>query len=149
MNLAGPQPDVSAAMSELGCTSPVVEPDNAEYGAVLCRSGAGPVRLRVAKVTPTKVGLFVTVWQRAADGSTRPFPSDDGVDLLVVVVRQGERVGRFAFSKTALVEHGIVSVDGGGGKRGFRVYPPWSQTSNPQARRTQAWQGRYFAALHS
>ena len=141
------QPDVSAAMAEFGCSSPLVEPDNAEYGAVICRSDAGPVRLRVAKVTPTKVGLFVTAWERADDGSTRPFPSDDRVDLLVVVVREGESVGRFAFPKAALVEHGIVSVDGVGGKRGFRVYPPWSQTANPQARRTQAWQRRYFAAL--
>ena len=147
MNVADPRPDIVAAMAEWGCTSPVVEADNAEYGAVLCRSDAGPVRLRVAKVTPTKVGLFVTVWERADDGSTRPFPSDDGVDLLVVVVRQGEHAGRFAFSKTALVEHGVVSVDGIGGKRGFRVYPPWSQTSSPQARRTQEWQGRHFAAL--
>jgi hypothetical protein len=140
-------PDVSAAMAEFGCTSPVVESDNAGYGAVVCRAEGGAVRFRVGKTTPTKIGFFVTVWERAADGSTRPFPSDDGVDLLVVVVREGERAGRFALSKTALVEHGIVAVDGVGGKRGFRVYPPWSQTSNPQARRTQAWQGRYFAAL--
>ena len=134
-------------MVEFGCTSPVVEPDNAAYGAVVCRAAVGAVRFRVGKTTPTKVGFFVTVWERADDGSTRPVPSDDGVDLLVVVVREGEHVGRFAFSKTALVEHGVVSVDGVGGKRGFRVYPPWSQTSNPQARRTQAWQGRFFAAL--
>ena len=136
-------------MVEFGCTSPVVEPDNAAYGAVICRAEEGAVRLRVGKATPTKVGLFVTVWERAPDGPTRPFPNDDGVDLLVVVVREGERAGRFAFPKTALVEHGIVSVDGVGGKRGFRVYPPWSQTSNPQARGTQAWQGRFFAALRT
>ena len=145
MNEADVQPDVAAAMAEFGCSSPVVEPDNADYGAIVCRAGRDAVRFRVGKTTPTKVGFFVTVWERAADGSTRPFPSGDGVDLLVVVVRDGEQAGRFAFSKTALVEHGIASVDGVGGKRGFRVYPPWSQTSNPQAMRTQAWQVGFFA----
>jgi hypothetical protein len=44
------------------------------------------------------------------------------------------------FSEQALVEHGIVSVGGVGGKRGFRVYPPWSETINRQAQQSQPWQ---------
>ena len=48
------------------------------------------------------------------------------------------------FPRSALRRHGIVSVAEQGGKRGFRVYPPWSLTDNTQATRTQAWQGAFF-----
>ena len=47
-------------------------------------------------------------------------------------------------ARHASAEHGITSVAGAGGKRGFRVYPPWSPTDNAQAIRTQKWQGAYF-----
>ena len=53
-------------------------------------------------------------------------------------------MGHFAFPTSALVKHGIVSVKGSGGKRGFRVYPPWSEVSNRQAIKTQHWQCSYF-----
>ncbi|WP_342778286.1 MepB family protein [Streptomyces botrytidirepellens] len=46
--------------------------------------------------------------------------------------------------RDVLCEHGIVSRGGSGGKRGFRVYPPWVTTTNRQASRTQAWQTKYF-----
>lgn len=38
----------------------------------------------------------------------------------------------------------MVSDDGAGGKRGFRVYPPWVTTTNGQAARTQTWQLDHF-----
>ncbi|WUD62845.1 MepB family protein [Nocardia sp. NBC_00511] len=122
--------------------------ENAEYGAFVSRVGRGSARFRVGKLTPKKVGMFVTVWKRAADGSTEPFAAEDGTDLLVITVREGQHVGQFAFPKNALVEHDIVSVEGRGGKRGFRVYPPWSATRNRQAMRTQQWQCDYFLDLH-
>ncbi|WP_330231719.1 MepB family protein [Nocardia sp. NBC_00508] len=120
---------------------------NAEYGAFFSRVGRGSVRYRVGKLTPAKVGLFVTVWRRAADGSTEPFAAEDGDDLLVITAREGLRFGQFVFPRTALVEHGIVSLAGRGGKRGFRVYPPWSATQNSQAMRSQKWQCDYFLDL--
>lgn len=104
------------------------------------------IRFRVGKLTPpTKVGLFVAVWRRAQNGSTEPFPAEDGIGLLVVTVREGSNMGHFAFPTSALVQHGIVSAKGVGGKRGFRVYPPWSEVSNRQAIRTQQWQCDYFS----
>ncbi|MEV0540838.1 MepB family protein [Nocardia salmonicida] len=145
-------PDVAEArnlISALGLhiSAAVPEVDNAEYGAVVSNVGGGSVRFRVGKQTPTKVGLFVSVWRRAEDGSTEPFAAEDGVDLLVITARTGPRFGQFVFPTSALVEHGIVSVAGRGGKRGFRVYPPWSQTANAQARRSQKWQCGYFLDL--
>lgn len=143
-------PDVAAALRVLGqsfgeCSPPIPEPDNQEYGAATASCGPELIRVRVGKLTPTKVGLFVAVWRRAADGSTEPFPADDAVGTLVVTVREGDHVGHFAFPKSALVERGIVSVDGVGGKRGFRVYPPWSATTSRQAKLTQQWQCRFFS----
>ncbi|MDR6986985.1 hypothetical protein J2Y66_001455 [Paenarthrobacter nitroguajacolicus] len=142
-------PDVNEALRVLSQPSgspstPVPEADNHEYGAAVARLGRKQIRFRVGKPTPTKVGLFIAVWRRAQDGSTEPFPAEDGADLLVVTVREGTGAGYFAFPLSALVEHGIVSVNGSGGKRGFRVYPPWSKVSNRQAIRTQQWQCSYF-----
>ncbi|MFG1773358.1 MepB family protein [Nocardia salmonicida] len=145
-------PDVAEArslISALGLpvSAAVPEVDNAAYGAVVSSVGRGSVRFRVGKQTPTKVGLFVSVWRRAKDGSTEPFADEDGVDLLVITARTGSRSGQFVFPASALVEHGIVSVAGRGGKRGFRVYPPWSPAANAQARQSQKWQCDYFLDL--
>lgn len=145
-------PDVLAALrlfDRLGleCSPAVAEPDNGEYGAAVSDVGRASARFRVGKLTPTKVGLFVTVWRRLPGGSTAPFPAEDNIDLLVVAAREGPHFGQFVFPKAALVEQGIISVDGVGGKRGFRVYPPWSATDNPQARRSQKWQCVFFLEL--
>lgn len=142
-------PDVATVMGLLGdlgigCSPGASEPDNAEYGAVVCGVGESTMRFRVGKVTPTKVGLFVSVWRRAADGSTEPFPAESDVDALVVVAREGDRCGAFVFPIEVLATRGVVSVRGVGGKRGFRVYPPWSVTGNPQAGRSQSWQCDWF-----
>ncbi|QYH34634.1 MepB family protein [Salinibacterium sp. M195] len=140
-------PDVAYAIQELGEllpeTTPLApEPDNAEYGA-FTTAPAG-TRFRVAKLTPTKPGLFVTVWRRASDGTTQPLRSDDGTQNLVVIARDGNNHGAFIFPLSTLIAHGIVSVDGHGGKRGFRVYPPWADTRNRQAQSTQEWQCEHF-----
>jgi hypothetical protein len=144
----GIHPEVSRAVQLLGelaggTGAALAETDNADYGAAVVRLGARRLRLRVGRVTPTKVGLFVAVWRRSPTGSTEPFPADD-TDLLVIIAGEGSHAGLFLFPRSALARHGIGSVAGAGGKRGFRVYPPWSPTGNAQAVRTQAWQGAYF-----
>ncbi|MFD0359840.1 MepB family protein [Nocardia sp. GCM10030253] len=123
---------------------PVPEPESAEYGAYAFTVDGRSVRFRVAKTTPTKVGQFVTVWQRCVDGPIRPFDVADRVDLFVVSTRTENHLGQFVFPGTVLGAKGIVSVDGSGGKRGFRIYPPWADATNRQARATQAWQLDYF-----
>lgn len=142
-------PDVAEALKALGQSVswdslPVPEADNQEYGAAVASRGQELIRFRVGKLTPTKVGLFVAVWRRAQDGSTEPFPADDGIRLLVVTAREGSNMGHFSFPTSALIQHGIVSVKGVGGKRGFRVYPPWSEVTSGQALRTQQWQCAFF-----
>ncbi|MFI1970269.1 MepB domain containing protein [Streptomyces cinnamoneus] len=133
--------------SRFVCSQPVPEPESAEYAAHAFTLDGLAVRFRVAKTTPTKVGQFVTVWQRSAEGPIRPFDAEDGVDLFVISSRDSGHFGQFVFPRAVLCERGIVSRGGSGGKRGFRVYPPWVTTTSRQAAATQAWQTAYFLHL--
>ena len=146
-------PDLGEAqrlMKLLGreCSQPTPEADNAEYGAAIATSGRALIRFRAGKLTPKKVGLFVAVWRRSPGGGTEPFPADhpsaDDANTLVISVREEEKSGHFVFPGSAMISHGIVSVNGTGGKRGFRVYPPWALTTSRAARKTQEWQCAYF-----
>ncbi|WP_274918633.1 MepB family protein [Streptomyces sp. WZ-12] len=130
--------------SGFACSPPVPEPEGAEYAAHGFTIDGSSVRFRVAKTTPTKVGQFVTVWQRSAEGPIRPFDAEDGVDLFAISSRDGGHFGQFVFPREVLCERGIMSRNRSGGKRGFRVYPPWVTTTSRQASSTQAWQINYF-----
>ncbi|EPH42692.1 MepB family protein [Streptomyces aurantiacus] len=129
------------------CSLPAPEPESAEYAACGFTLDGHSVRFRVAKTTPTKAGQFVTVWQRSEEGPIRPFDADDGVDLFVISSRDDDGFGQFVFPREVLCGRDIVSRNGSGGKRGFRVYPPWVTTTNRQARSTQAWQVNHFFNL--
>ncbi|WP_338674325.1 MepB family protein [Streptomyces sp. SCSIO 30461] len=129
------------------CSLPAPEPESAEYAACSFALDDRSVRFRAAKTTPAKAGQFVTVWQRSEEGPIRPFDADDGVDLFVISSRDGDGFGQFVFPCRVLCERNIVSGEGSGGKRGFRVYPPWVTAANRQARSTQAWQVDYFLDL--
>ncbi|MFC5144828.1 MepB family protein [Streptomyces aureoversilis] len=129
------------------CSRPVPEAESAEYGACGFILDGLSVRFRVAKTTPTKVGQFVTVWKRSAGGPIQPFDAEDPVDLFVISTREGDRFGQFVFPRDVLHERGILSTNGSGGKRAFRVYAPWVTTTNRQARSTQVWQTEHFLQL--
>ncbi|OII69918.1 MepB family protein [Streptomyces sp. CC77] len=135
------------APSGFACSMPVPEPESAAYAACAFTLDGRAVRFRAARTTPTKAGQFVTVWQRSAEGPIRPFDAADGVDLFVVSSRDDDGWGQFVFPCEVLCERGVVSRDGSGGKRGFRVYPPWVSTTSRQARGTQAWQADHFLDL--
>jgi hypothetical protein len=129
------------------CSQPVPEPESAEYAAHAFTLDGLSVRFRAARTTPTKVGQFVTVWKRSPGGPIQPFDVTDPVDLFVISCRDGEHFGQFVFAKDVLRRRGVVSVDGSGGKRAFRVYPPWVTTTNRQATGTRAWQLDHFLPL--
>ncbi|MGR4880430.1 MepB family protein [Streptomyces sp. LARHCF249] len=133
--------------SGFACSLPVPEPEGAEYAAHAFTLDDLSVRFRVAKTTPAKAGHFVTVWQRSEEGPIRPFDTDDGVDVFVISSRDDGGFGQFVFPREVLSERDIVSRNGSGGKRGFRVYAPWVATTSRQARSTQAWQVNYFLHL--
>lgn len=103
------------------------------------------VQYRQAKITPTKVGQFVTIWKRNHPGEPiQPYDSKDNVDLVIVTVRSHERLGQFVFPKETLIQRGVFSINGTGGKRAIRVYPAWDKTESTQARKSQEWQLGYF-----
>ncbi|WP_405764402.1 MepB family protein [Streptomyces sp. NBC_01538] len=130
------------------CSQPVPEAESAEYAAHTFTLDGLAIRYRTAKTTPTKVGQFVTVWKRSPTGPIQPFDAADPVDLFVVSTRDDHHFGQFVFPMDALRRHSVVSVNGSGGKRAFRVYPPWVTPTNRQASSTQAWQLGFFLHLH-
>lgn len=130
------------------CSRPVPEKESAEYAAHSFTVDGLFVRFRAARTTPAKAGQFVTVWKRAPGGPIRPFDVQDPVDLIVVSTREAGGFGQFVFPRDVLRGRGILSVNGAGGKRAFRVYPPWAVVESRQARGTQAWQADHFLSLH-
>ncbi|WP_327703325.1 MepB family protein [Streptomyces decoyicus] len=129
------------------CSRPVPEAESAEYAAHEFTLDGSRVRFRVAKTTPTKAGQFVTVWKRRPGGPIQPFDAEDPVDLFVISSRQDQQFGHFVFPREVLAERGIVSRNGSGGKRAFRIYPPWVETASRQARSAQAWQVDHFLPI--
>lgn len=154
MSSAGPlHSDLLAAKALLydvngfTCSRPVPELESAAYGAHEFTVDGASVRFRVARTTPTKIGQFVTVWKRSGGGPIQPFSSEDSIDLFVISSREGHHFGQFVLPRDVLAERDVVSRNGTGGKRAFRVYPPWVTAVNRQARAAQAWQLDYFLRI--
>lgn len=125
-------------------SEPIIESQSSEYGAYMFRLNSTNIRFRVAKITPTKIGQFVTLWKRIGNGTIQPYDMEDPIELFIVVTAKDDKFGQFIFPKSILYKHGIVSRSSQGGKRAMRVYPPWDITTNKQAQKTQAWQLEYF-----
>lgn len=102
---------------------------------------------RTSKITPTKSGQFVTLWKRNNKEITTPFDSKDPFDFIVITAKNDNQLGQFIFPKSVLINKGIISHNGKSGKRGIRIYPPWTLTSNKQATITQQWQANYFLPI--
>jgi hypothetical protein len=125
----------------------IVSHDEAsDYKGCYYELGKTRVIQRTAKVTPKKIGQFVTLWKRNSAGETCPMSEEDNFDYVIILCRANELSGRFVFPKRVLLEKGYISSTEipGSGKRGFRVYPNWDQPKSKQAVKTQLWQSKYF-----
>lgn len=122
--------------------------EGSEYGASEFTINDRFVKFRVGKVTPTKIGQFVTFWKRIGKGPILPYDLIDSFDFLVISARSENHFGQFIFPKTVLYEKGMISGSEKEGKRAMRIYPPWDKTDNSQAKKTQAWQLQYFIKLN-
>jgi hypothetical protein len=129
------------------CSPPLAGEESVEYGAFHFDINNQSIQFRVAKITPTKTGQFVTLWKRFEEGPIQPFEVSDPIDLFVISVRKGNRLGQFIFPKSVLCAQGVVSFDGTEGKRAIRVYPPWDKTTSLQAQKTQKWQLDFFLEI--
>lgn len=121
--------------------------EGTEYRACSFSLNEKKIQCRTAKITPTKNGQFVTLWKRIGNGPIIPFDLADPVDLFIVLVRSGEKLGLFAFPKEILRKKDIVSESSVGGKRAIRVYPPWDKPESAQAEKTQSWQLPFFTLV--
>ncbi|NLR93814.1 MepB family protein [Flammeovirga agarivorans] len=125
------------------------EAEGKEYEACQFDLDGKKIINRSAKITPKKVGQFVTFWRRDINGITTPFKENDSIDFFTVNVRKENHFGQFVFPKSVLIQKGILSTKNKDGKRGFRVYPKWDVTLNQQAKKTQSWQLKYFYEINS
>ncbi len=127
---------------ELGNINP--ETESQEYFACNFQLNGFNIQFRKAKVTPKKVGQFVTLWKRSETGITEPFNILDDFDFYIIATQVENQLGIFIFPKAVLLQNKILSDKNKDGKRGFRVYPPWDIVTNNQAQKTQLWQKNYF-----
>lgn len=126
-----------------------IEAESKEYDACRFQLNGLNILNRNAKITPKKVGQFVTFWKRNENGPIEPFDENDQIDFYTVNVRTENEFGQFVFPKSVLIKKGIISTKKKEGKRAFRVYPNWDIAKNKQAERTQKWQLNYFYQINS
>jgi hypothetical protein len=105
------------------------------------------VKFRMAKITPTKAGQFVSIWKRNKNGITEPHNVSDKFHFYIIATKEENKFGIFIFNKTVLSEYKILSNKNVNGKRAIRVYPTWCLTTNKQAQKTQNWQTKHFVEI--
>src|SRR5688500_4938487 len=84
----------------LVCTTLKKDSEGQEYGGCSFIINNLHIIFRVAKITPTKEGQFVTVYKRNHQGGViMPYDALDVLDLVVVTVAYNDRFGQFVFPK--------------------------------------------------
>ena len=126
-----------------------IEPESKEYDACQFELNGLNIVSRNAKITPKKVGQFVTFWKRNGNRTIEPLSETDQIDFYTVNVRTNNEFGQFVFPKSVLIKKGIISTDKKEGKRAFRVYPIWDIAKNKQAECTLKWQLNYFYEINN
>jgi len=121
-----------------------METESKDYVACRFELNGFNIVSRNAKITPKKIGQFVTFWKRNNNGLIEPLNKNDLIDFYIVNVRAKNQFGQFVFPISVLIKKGIISTEEKEGKRAFRVYPNWDQTKSKQAEKTQKWQKKYF-----
>ncbi|MEX3744110.1 MepB family protein [Lysinibacillus xylanilyticus] len=121
------------------------ETQNSDYGAGVFQLNSKSVRFRVAKITPTKIGQFVSFWEKDEANKNQAFSYDNATDLLVInTFNDNGDFGQFVFPKEILLQQNILRTSNTKGKMAIRVYPGWDTPTSKQAIATQEWQLPYF-----
>ncbi|MBB3697223.1 MepB family protein [Flammeovirga yaeyamensis] len=123
------------------------EEESKDYHACRFKLNNQLIISRKAKITPKKVGQFVTFWKRDQGQPIRPFHEKDNLDFFVINVQNDKQLGQFVFPKSVLIQKAILSTGSKEGKRGFRVYPIWDTPISKTAEKTQTWQLKYFIKI--
>ncbi len=125
-----------------------LEEESRDYGAAEFELGHYRIKFRMGKITSKKSGSFVTFWKRIGNGPILPYHRDDPIDFYIISVRNNNDLGQFIFPKSALYTRGILASESQEGKRAFRLYAPWDQTPNQQAKKTKEWQSPFFTTIN-
>ncbi|SCA64129.1 hypothetical protein SCG7086_CE_00030 [Chlamydiales bacterium SCGC AG-110-P3] len=80
--------DIVYRPNELVVSDLVYDLESKKYGACSFILNSKVVVFRVARITPKKIGQFVTLWKRAESGPIRPYDLTDSADLFVVSNQQ-------------------------------------------------------------
>ncbi len=102
------------------------------------------IKFRKSKLTPKKIGQFVTFWKRDSNEKTIPFDINDDFDFYIISLEENNNSGFFIFPKTILEKENVISSEQTTGKRGFRIYADWHFPNSKQAEKTKLWQTQFF-----
>ncbi|MDM5234135.1 MepB family protein [Lysinibacillus pakistanensis] len=126
------------------------ESQNSDYGAGVFQLNSKSVRFRVAKITPNKVGQFVSFWEKDEANKNQAFSYDNATDLLVInTFNNTGDFGQFVFPKEVLLKQNILKTANTKGKMAIRVYPSWDTPTSKQAIATKKWQSPYFVKMEA
>ncbi|MDP9955554.1 hypothetical protein J2X97_001191 [Epilithonimonas hungarica] len=115
-----------------------------EYSGFNFKINQTNYKFRKSKLTPKKVGQFVTFWKRDLYGKTVPFDVNDDFAFYIISIEESENSGFFLFPKVILEKENLISSEQKTGKRGFRIYADWHFPNNKQAEKAKLWQTEYF-----
>jgi len=115
-----------------------------EYSGFNFKINQSKFKFRKSKLTPKKIGQFVTFWKRDLDGKTVPFDVDDDFAFYIISIEESKKSGFFVFPKVILEKENLISGEQKTGKRGFRIYADWHFPNSKQAEKTKLWQTEYF-----
>ncbi|MEN1936026.1 MepB family protein [Paenibacillus sp. 102] len=123
------------------------EKQNSEYAGGIFQLNNKTIRFRVSKITPNKVGQFVSFWEKNENMKNQAFSYESSPDLLVITCIDDNKLGQFIFPKETLVKEKILKTQSEKGKMAMRVYPIWDKPVSNQAKKSQKWQLHYFIDL--
>mmetsp|Transcript_15304 Transcript_15304/g.41928 ORF Transcript_15304/g.41928 Transcript_15304/m.41928 type:complete len:181 (+) Transcript_15304:105-647(+) len=127
------------------------DPESKEYGGGHLDLDGIRCYFRKAKITPTKKGQFVTLYERSAEtNKIEPIKLNSAKSHKVIIFCvEGDHCGQFVFSPEVLEQAGVLSSNRQKGKLSFRVYPPWVKPDNKTADAARRWQVPHFVPASS
>ena len=75
------------------------EKESQEYQAYRFNLNKYSIIFRKAKITPLKLGQFVTSWKRSNENQTIPFDNSDSFDFFIIHIESDNHIGQFIFPK--------------------------------------------------
>jgi hypothetical protein len=94
----------------------IIDKESQEYDSCEFLLDGRKIIFRTSKITPKKIGQFVTFWKRNQKGITEPFFENDTIYFYVINVQSENKTVQFVFPKSVLIEKGIISTSKKDGK---------------------------------